>query len=189
MQFEVQLPPGLPRRLAAVAALVVVGAVLYWWLSSPVPATSVPVATVTAADVPTGGDVVVDVVGDVRRPGVVRLPLGSRVIDAVDTAGGLRPGARAVVNLARVLVDGEQIVVGGGGSAGRASAKAADGRVNINSADASTIEQLPGVGPVLAQRIVDYRDAHGPFRQVRDLLDVPGIGDAKFAQLSDAATT
>ena len=187
MQFDVQLPPGLPRRLAAVAAMVVVGAVLYWWLSTPVTATPVPMATVTAADVPTGGDVVVDVVGDVRRPGVVRLPLGSRVIDAVDAAGGLRPGARAIVNLARVLVDGEQIVVGGGGSGGRAAA--ADGRVNVNTANASTIEQLPGVGPVLAQRIVEYRDQHGPFRQVRDLLDVPGIGDAKFAQLADAATT
>lgn len=189
MQFDLQLPAGLPRRLAAVAMLVVVGALLYWWLSTPVTATPVAVATVMATDVPAGGDVVVDVVGEVRRPGVVRLPLGSRVIDAVDAAGGLRPGARAVVNLARLLVDGEQIVVGGSGVGGHAATTTADGRVNINTATASTIEQLPGVGPVLAERIVDYREQHGPFRQVRDLLDVPGIGDAKFAQLSDAATT
>lgn len=152
----------------------------------PVEATPLPSVVVTEGAASTGG-VVVDVVGDVRRPGVVRLPAGSRVVDAVEAAGGLLRGKPAVVNMARVVVDGEQIVVGAG-DAQMSGGGTADGRVRINSANASAMEALPGVGPVLAQRIVDYREQHGPFTQVRDLLNVPGIGDAKFAQISEAAS-
>ena len=105
-------------------------------------------------------------------------------MDAVDAAGGVLPRTVVTENLARVLVDGEQINIGRANT----PVAAADGRISVNSASAAQIEQLPGVGPVLAQRIVEYRDAHGSFAQLRDLLNVPGIGDAKYAQLADMAT-
>lgn len=184
VQFEWHLPPGMPRRLAVVGVLVVAVAVAYWWFSAPVDVA--PVAAVVVRDEPTDVRVVVDVVGAVRHPGVVRLPLGSRVLDAVAAAGGLTGGRRPGINMARKLVDGEQIVVGV--SAVAVGASAASGRVSINSASAAQLEQLPGVGPVTAQRIVEYRTAHGPFAQLRDLLSVPGIGDAKYAQIADAAS-
>ena len=92
--------------------------------------------------------------------------------------------------MARKVVDGEQIVVGSAGvaAAGSPAAASSGGRVSINSASAAQLEQLPGVGPVTARRIVEYRAAHGPFAQLRDLLQVTGIGDAKYAQIADAAT-
>lgn len=185
VQFEWQLPPGVPRRLAVGAGVIVAAAIAYWWFSAPVDAT--PVAAVVVRDEPTDVRVVVDVVGDVRHPGVVRLPLGARVLDAVAAAGGVKSGHRPVINLARKVTDGEQIVVGSAANAAIGASGTA-GRVSINSATAAQLEQLPGVGPVTAQRIVEYRGAHGPFAQVRDLLNVPGIGDAKYAQIADAAT-
>ena len=188
VQFEWQLPPGMPRRLAVGAVAIVVAAVAYWWFSAPVDAT--PVAAVIVRDAPTDTRVVVDVVGDVLHPGVVRLPLGARVLDAVAAAGGIRPGRRPGINMARKVVDGEQIVVGSAGvaAAGSPAAASSGGRVSINSASAAQLEQLPGVGPVTARRIVEYRATHGPFAQLRDLLQVTGIGDAKYAQIADAAT-
>lgn len=187
MTFEWQLPAGAPRRLAAIAVVVVLAATGYWWFSMPVDAT--PVAAVVVRDEPTSERIIVDIVGDVRHPGVVRLPLGARVLDAVTAAGGLIEGRPPVINMARKLVDGEQVVVGrGAAAAATATSGSPGGRVNINTASASQLESLPGVGPVTAQRIVEYRAAHGPFSQVRDLLDVPGIGDAKYAQIADAAS-
>ena len=160
-----------------------VAAVLYWWFSAPVESTPISVVT---ADAPIAStSLVVHVIGSVRHPGVVELPPGSRVLDAVEAAGGVRSGTVVTENLARLVVDGEQINIGG---AARNAGGSSDGRVSINSASASQIEQLPGVGPVLAQRIVEYRDAHGSFRQLRDLLNVPGIGDSKYAQIADMAT-
>ncbi|HEX8973731.1 helix-hairpin-helix domain-containing protein [Oryzihumus sp.] len=141
------------------------------------------------------GLVVVDVVGQVRKPGVVRLAAGSRVLDAVTRAGGALPGADlAQVNLARVLVDGEQVLVPkpgqvvssapGPGATGAAGASgAAGGVVDLNSADATTLDSLPGVGPVLAQRILDWRTEHGRFSSVDELGEVSGIGDKLMSQL------
>ena len=182
MQFEWQLPPDIPRRAAGIGALILIAAVLYWWLSAPVASTPVSVVTPDAPISTTG--IVVHVIGDVRNPGVVELPQGARVMDAVEAAGGVLPRTVVTENLARVLVDGEQINIGHA----TASAGSTDGRISVNSASASQIEQLPGVGPVLAQRIVEYRDSHGSFRQLRDLLNVPGIGDSKYAQIADMAT-
>ena len=182
MQFEWQLPPDIPRRAAGIGALTLIAAVLYWWLSAPVASTPVSVVTPDEPIAATG--IVVHVIGDVRNPGVVELPQGARVMDAVEAAGGVLPRTVVTENLARVLVDGEQINIG----QAKASAASTDGRVSVNSASASQIEQLPGVGPVLAQRIVEYRDSHGSFRQLRDLLNVPGIGDSKYAQIADMAT-
>ncbi|MGW7363340.1 helix-hairpin-helix domain-containing protein [Streptomyces sp. NPDC054841] len=135
--------------------------------------------------------IVVDVSGKVRRPGVLRLPAGSRVADALRAAGGVRAGTDITgLNRARVLMDGEQVVVGvvpplGGpapGPAGGGGAPAA-GPVSLNSATAEQLDTLPGVGPVLAQHIVDYRTEHGGFRSVDELREVTGIGDRRFADL------
>jgi competence protein ComEA len=155
--------------------------------------------------------VVVHVVGAVARPGIVTLPGGSRVSGAVERAGGARDDADlARLNLARVLVDGERLYVpkvgetdipaaldgssssvgGGGGGAGSDGAgggagSAVDAAVDLNTADQTLLETLPGIGPSLAGRILAWRDEHGRFAAVEDLLDVSGIGDVRFAELRD----
>lgn len=136
-------------------------------------------------------ELVVSVAGTVVRPGLVRLPPGSRVDDAVTAAGGLAPGGSyGLLNLARKLVDGEQVVVGpqagsdaSAGAGGVGSPGAVPGPVDLNAATAAQLDTLPGVGPVLAQHIVDWRTEHGPFASVDQLREVPGIGESKFAQL------
>lgn len=131
-----------------------------------------------------GGTITVHVAGAVRSPGVVRVADGSRVGEAVAAAGGLLPEADpARINLAAPLVDGQQVLVPAQGVSTEAPA---DGRVRLNVAGTEELETLPGVGPVLAARIVAYRDEHGPFSAVEDLLEVPGIGEAKLAALREA---
>ncbi|BDH03850.1 ComEA family DNA-binding protein [Streptomyces seoulensis] len=143
-----------------------------------------------------GAQIVVDVGGKVRDPGIRRLPSGSRVADALKAAGGVRPGVRAEgLNRARFLVDGEQIVVGasgvpvpgvpapvGPGVAGLAGG-APTAPVSLGTATVEQLDTLPGVGPVLAQRIIDYRTRHGGFRSVDELRQVDGIGDRRFSDL------
>lgn len=153
-----------------------------------------PGPSVVAATGP-GSRIVVDVTGRVRHPGIVVLRSGSRVIDALRAAGGARRGTRlASLNLARVLTDGEQIVVG---TAGLAPAPAAGlspsgspvvGLVDLNTADEPALESLPEVGPVTAQAIIAWRTEHGAFTAVSQLLDVDGIGDATLAQLTPYVT-
>ena len=151
--------------------------------------------------------VVVHVVGGVRRPGLLRLKEGARVADAVARAGGATRGADlSAVNLAAPVVDGTQILVplrpraGSGattlvpgatanGSAGVSTGAAgAAPKVSLGSATLEELDQLPGVGPVTAQKILDYRTAHGPFRSVDELDAVPGIGPARIEQLRDLVT-
>ncbi|MEU3251583.1 ComEA family DNA-binding protein [Streptomyces sp. NPDC006997] len=143
------------------------------------------------------GEIVVDVGGKVREPGVHRLPPGSRVMDALEAAGGVRPGtATEGLNRARFLVDGEQVVVGGptptplpapvaGAGAGTGGAGAPVAPVSLNTATAEQLDTLPGVGPVLARHIIDYRTQHGGFRSVDELREVKGIGDQRYADLRD----
>ena len=142
--------------------------------------------------------VVVDVEGKVRRPGIVTLPIGSRVVDALEKAGGARPAVDLTeLNLARVLVDGEQIVVGikppsGIAAPAASGAGAAPGgpvsMVNINSATQADLEELPGVGPVTAAAILQWRTDNGPFTSVDELLEVSGIGDATLAKIAPFVT-
>ncbi|MFE2483189.1 helix-hairpin-helix domain-containing protein [Streptomyces mirabilis] len=153
----------------------------------------------TASTGSTGTAIVVDVSGKVRSPGLRRLPAGSRVEDALRAAGGVRPGANTEgLNRARLLVDGEQVLVGvpvgvtgpvmGGGSSatgigGSVSGAAPSAPVSLNTATVDQLDTLPGVGPVLAQHIIDYRTRHGGFRSVDELREVNGIGDRRFSDL------
>lgn len=144
-----------------------------------------------------GPEIVVDVSGKVRAPGIHRLPAGSRVVDALRAAGGVRPGTSTDgLNRARFLVDGEQVIVGGpapvsaAGTGGGGTAAGGSGGgavpaapVSLNTATVEQLDTLPGVGPVLAQHIVDFRAQHGGFRSVEQLREVNGIGDRRFADL------
>ena len=156
-----------------------------------------PAAVAPLARVPSSAEaqrplLVVHVVGAVRRAGLFRLRDGSRVADALARAGGpTRYADLAAVNLAAPLVDGEQVVVprrGAGGSVTGAAAPGAGAKVSLGSATVEQLDELPGVGPVTAQKIVDWRTTHGPFRSVEDLDDVPGIGPARIEQLRDLVT-
>jgi competence protein ComEA len=139
---------------------------------------------------PPGAEVVVAVGGEVRRPGLVRLPVGSRVDDAVRAAGGALPGASTgLLNLARRLVDGELVLVGVDAPAGPAAGPAAaGGLLDLNTATVSDFDGLPGIGPVLAQRILDWRTEHGRFASVEQLREVSGIGESKYSSLKAKVT-
>lgn len=127
--------------------------------------------------------VTVHVSGAVVRPGLVTLESEARVADAIAAAGGATPDAQlGALNLAATVGDGARLVVPSGAS----NAAAADGLIRVNSASLSDLERLPGVGPVLAQHIVAYRDDNGPFDVVEDLLAVPGIGEVKLAGMRDS---
>lgn len=149
-----------------------------------------PGATPTAV-----GELVVDVQGAVRKPGVVRLPAGSRVLDALRAAGGPRRGVPTTsLNLARTLADGEQVVLASAGPAGAAgtaagapsgAGAAGGGPVDLNTATLEQLDALPGIGPVMAQRILDWRAAHRRFSAVEELQEIPGIGPSTFADLRD----
>jgi competence protein ComEA len=152
-------------------------------------------AGATGAAAPTGADeVTVDVAGRVRRPGIVVLDAGARVVDALEAAGGARPGVDLTsLNLARVLVDGEQILVGVAVPPGVAAAVPGDpagtvALVDLNTADAAALETLPDVGPVTAESIIAWRTEHGAFTSVDELLEVDGIGEATLETIAPHVT-
>ena len=178
------------RQAVAGTMLVALISGAAWWFTRPDAVAGVPLVAVTtgsSSSAPSiaAGTLVVDVSGAVEAPGLVTLAAGDRVADAIDAAGGA--SADAVLdglNLARHVTDGEQILVpheGDGDGPG-------GGLVNLNQADAGALEQLPGVGPVLAARIVEDRDANGPFASLEDLGRVSGVGDAIVAALEGVAT-
>jgi competence protein ComEA len=178
------------RRLAAVALLSLVVLVVVWRHTSAEGGTpSLQVAPIAPRRPAPVADkrLVVDVVGAVRRPGLVRLASGSRVADAVTAAGGLaRNAGRSGVNFAAPVADGQQIVVPVRGAVGAASAGgggAAGGPVSLSSATAEQLDTLPGIGPVTAEKIVAYRQEHGAFRSVEELDAISGIGTARLAEL------
>lgn len=193
--------------LLLVALLIVGGAVLWYVRSLPA-----SVAVEASIDRPEQGSVTeatpspapatifVHVAGWVRRPAVYELRQGDRVIDAIRMAGGAKGGADlTMVNLAALLTDGQQIVVFKRGAAGAAPGGQGGGvpapgsggpaqLVNLNTATLDQLESLPGIGPTLAQRILDHRQAHGPFRSVDDLLNVSGIGEKRLEDLRSKVT-
>jgi competence protein ComEA len=149
------------------------------------------------------GEVVVHVSGAVRRPGLLTLPAGARVGDAIEAAGGPTEDADVDrLNLARPLQDGEHVHLprhgeelprsadppAGGGTGADASGTDAAGRIDLNRASAAELETLPGIGPAKASAIVSHRDEHGPFRTPGDLRAVPGIGEKTFQRLADLVT-
>ncbi|MFE1552403.1 helix-hairpin-helix domain-containing protein [Streptomyces sp. NPDC058718] len=207
-----------PRALAALTVILLVAAGLaggYFWTGRPepvrapeivraAPAAATPATSVAGAGpgsesgpAPGGGGapgaggakVVVDVGGKVRRPGLLTLPAGSRVADALRAAGGANPGADLTgINRARVLMDGEQVLVGlpgvpVGGVGPGAGAGGVGAPLSLNAATVEQLDTLPGVGPVLARHIVDHRTEHGGFRSVAELREVNGIGERRFADL------
>ncbi|TWE22749.1 competence protein ComEA [Prauserella muralis] len=205
--------PSRRRRFAVVAVLLGVAAVagLTAWLTggrpeperppplpvahaSPAPANDSGAEPSTAAD---AEPLVVSVVGKVAEPGLVTVPPGSRVADAIDAAGGARRGADLLtVNLARRLSDGEQLYVGipappgmqapgAPTAAGATSGEPGAELVDLNAADQAQLEELSGVGEVTAQRILDWRAEHGRFTAVEQLREIDGIGEKRFEQLRD----
>lgn len=201
-----QLGPAHLAVVAVVAALAV--GLAAWWAvrdqaeAVPVAVTSAP--TPLASLAPSGpagpgevsdpsAELVVDVAGKVRRPGIAVLPAGSRVVDALEAAGGARRGIDLTsLNLARPVVDGEQILVGVApvpGVAGTLDAPASgDALVNLNTADEAMLDTLPGVGPVTAEAIIGWRTDNGGFTAVDELLEVDGIGEATLEDLAPLVT-
>lgn len=179
------------RVLAVVAVVVGIAAAAVAWWSRPDPEPILPQLTasepVVSASVP--AELVVAVSGLVHRPGLVRLPPGARVADAVEAAGGALPDAELdQLNLARRVVDGELITVGVPPPPNDPAGPPGGGPLNLNTATAAQLETLPGVGPTLAKRIIAYRTAHGPFTSVAQLREVPGIGETRFAELEALVT-
>lgn len=180
--------PRLPRRgllaLGIAVACTVIGLGSWWQSPAAEPAPDVALVSTTAPV----QELVVNVVGEVATPGLVTVTSGARVADAVRLAGGIKPGTDLHnLNLARKLTDGEQIAVGIPPPA--VPGAAAPSKLDLNSATASELDALPGVGPVTAQRIVDRRTRKGPFASVDQLREVEGIGDAKLAKLTDLVHT
>ncbi|WP_208032196.1 ComEA family DNA-binding protein [Streptomyces cyanogenus] len=217
MPVWLQARYGVERRgvvaLAVVLVAAAVFAVQHFWagrpqsvsapqvVHAPAPFTRKNEGATAGAAVSTpatpGAEIVVDVSGKVRKPGIRRLPAGARVADALRAAGGVRPGVGTEgLNRARFLVDGEQIVVGEpagaaappGPAAGPLSGSTGTGPaapVSLSTATVDQLDTLPGVGPVLAQHIIDYRSRHGGFRSVDELREVNGIGDRRFTDLRE----
>lgn len=153
------------------------------------PSASAPATAPAIGSGQVSATLVVQVVGEVAKPGVYDLAVGSRVLDAVFAAGGFLTNAdQSSVNLARPVNDGEQILILAVGSTSANSGVGIPGHtalVNLNLADSAALDSLPGIGPALAQRIVDYRSANGGFRSIDDLGRVAGIGQALVAKLKN----
>lgn len=217
------LQPRAQLAVLVLAAVAIVFGVWRFWPAAPAPevafteADAVVAAEEAPPDEPEGGEgqtgdtgeptVVVHVVGAVLHPGVYELPCGSRVVDAVDAAGGaLGSAALGSLNLARILSDGEQVyvlttdeaaagVTAAGpvaptppGAAGQTAGALAGGLIDLNTATAEELDSLPGIGPSTAQKIVSDRETNGPFATPEDLMRVSGIGAAKFEALKDLVT-
>lgn len=188
--------PVLTRRLVAVAIVALVALLLVMrqlgaHASASAPALRVaPIRPATAAvrSAPISATQVVDVEGAVRSPGLVRLPKGARVADAVARAGGMTAKAlRSGVNLAAPVADGQQVLVPAAGTlvgaASTGGAGSSSGPISLNAATAEQLDSLPGIGPVTAQKIIAFREQHGPFQSVDGLDAIPGIGPARISEL------
>ncbi|MFI6294341.1 helix-hairpin-helix domain-containing protein [Nonomuraea sp. NPDC050790] len=173
------------RVLIAIGVLAAAIAAFTFWRSTPTPAPLPPPPAAPTTPRPTAS-VTIHITGKVRTPGVYRLPTGSRVTDALAAAGGLRKGIDpSPLNLARRLIDGEQIAVGAPEAMAALAADPATSIIDLNTATPTQLEQLPGVGEVLATRIAEFRDTNGGFTSVDQLKEVTGIGPRKYEDLKD----
>lgn len=180
--------PNLDARLfkyaAAISLLSVAVGLALWWQGRPVELELQPAEVVVTEVQSPVATIFVHVAGDVAKAGVYELAAGSRVVDAIAAAGGPLRAAKLInLNLARVLFDGEQIIVGNHQLQPNSSSQS--GKVNLNLATSSQLEQLPGIGPVIAGRILQHRDENGPFRQISDIQQVAGIGDVIYSKIKD----
>ena len=180
--------PNLDARLfkyaAAISLLSVAVGLVLWWQGRPVELELQPAEVVVTEVQSPVATIFVHVVGDVAKAGVYELAAGSRVVDAIAAAGGPLRAAKLInLNLARVLFDGEQIIVGNHQLQPNSSSQL--GKVNLNLATSSQLDQLPGIGPVIAARILQHRDENGPFRQISDIQQVAGIGDVIYSKIKD----
>ena len=184
--MDISLRSPTVRRALAAGLLLVVVLVLAWrhLPGGHSPAVAIPpLRTAAPARAAAAKQLVVDVAGAVRRPGLYRLEPGARIADAIARAGGaVAKGDMDLVNLAAPLADGEQVVVPERGGAGAAGAASPSAPLDLNSATAEQLDGLPGVGPETAAKIVAFRQAHGPFRSLEELDAVPGIGPARIAE-------
>lgn len=177
--------PVVRSAIIAVALIALAAAAAWWWSqdNNVLPLSELPIEPVLAAGSDVG--ITVHVSGEVASPGLVRVRPDARVADAVAASGGALSSADlSGLNLAAPMRDGERISVPTQMD-DALSPKVDDGRVHVNDADVAAMEALPGVGPVLAQRIVSHREEEGLFSAVEDLLDVPGIGEGKLAAMRD----
>lgn len=181
--FDLHYSKNQKRALLIVSAVLIVLSILIVARGNTQVSAPIEITPITIAE----PEIIVDVTGAVNNPGVYTLNAKSRVIDAIKAAGDSAPGADlSTINLARVLSDGEQIYVDStvvNSSGVRVPKKVHSGPININRATAHELDALDGIGPVIAQRIVDYRKINGSFLSIDDLQKVSGIGAAKFAQI------
>lgn len=169
------------------AALIVGGSFWGNWQKAAAPARLSTVTPAVQPAAPMAGAPLVRVSGAVKNPGEYRVGPDSKTLDVINAAGGLAPGADANrIDLAQTVKDGMQIYVPQRIPAGAGTAVA--GKVNINTAAKDELDGLPGIGPVLAERIIKYRKAHGPFKDIAELKNVSGIGEIKFNRLKDKIT-
>jgi len=188
-QMLVTPPPQAIRPILKIVIAVVLLTAGLVWLNRPTPVSvpevaspGIPISTNSNSPVPVQGidQIVVDVKGDVLTPGLVTLPAGARVADAIAAAGGISPNANVTsLNLAERLSDGQMVIIENSQSQPASS----DPRINLNLATESELDSLPGVGPVMAGRIIAWRETNHKFHSIEELQEVPGIGPKVFANL------
>jgi competence protein ComEA len=195
---------GLASAVAVVVLIVVAGVMLVHrhhaggttsYSSSYADAANSPAPDPVSSSVSDAASIVVDVGGRVRKPGLVTLPAGARVADAIDAAGGpLHRRELDQIDLAQRVTDGQLLLIGiapstsGAGEAAGSAPSDTSGPISLSTGSLEQLETLPGVGPVTAQKIIDYRTAHGGFSTVEQLQQVPGIGPAHYAEISPLVT-
>lgn len=178
------IEPKLFKLAAAISVLSLVVGAVFWQQGRPTPVEMAPVVTEIAQE---SGSIFVHVVGEVVKSGVYELTTGARVIDAIEAAGGVTKKANVTnLNLARILFDGEQVLVTDGSLV--TDVATPGGKISINQASAAQLDLLPGIGPIIAGRIVSHREQNGPFTRLEAIMDVSGIGDALFSKIKDAIT-
>lgn len=178
------IEPKLLKSAAVISVLSLLVGGLLWFQGRPTPVEIAPVVTEIAQE---SSSIFVHVVGEVTNSGVYELTTGARVIDAIRAAGGVTKKANVTnLNLARILFDGEQVLITDGSTV--SDSETLGGKISINQASAAQLDSLPGIGPVIAGRIVSHREQNGPFPSLEAIMDVSGIGDSLFSKIKDAIT-